>query len=94
MSFVKIKFYLSLTPANNMASAIKFMDIFLLSSYLQFAVKSFDIQFPAFGKRGEVLTYADAIMTKIMRFFHGFQQIFFVCHRLIAFPSYQTILSA
>lgn len=62
-----------------MASAIKFMHIFLLSSYLQFAVKSFDIQFPAkrsglslyidLGKGGEVLTYADAIMTKIMRFF-------------------------
>lgn len=77
-----------------MAGATKFMDIFLLSSYLQFAVKSFDIQFPAFGKGGEVLTYADAIMTKIMRFFHGFQQSFFVCHRLIAFPSYQPILSA
>ena len=30
-----------------MASAIKFMHIFLLSSYLQSAVKSFDIQFPA-----------------------------------------------
>ena len=61
-----------------MTGAIKFMYIFLLSSYLQFAVKSFEIQFPAFGKGGEVLTYADAIMTKIMRFFHGFQQIFFV----------------
>ena len=79
-----------------MAGAIKFMYIFLLPSYLQFALKSFDIQFPAkevgchdvsyrFGKGGEVLTYADAIMTKITRFFHGFQQIFFVCHRLIAY---------
>lgn len=75
-----------------MASAIKFMDIFLLSSYLQFAVKSFDIQFPAFGKRGEVLTYADAIMTKIMWFFHGFQQIFFCLSQADCFSKLPTNL--
>ena len=64
-----------------MAGAIKFMHIFLLSCYIVW-------------KRGEVLTCADAIMTKIMPFFHGFQQIVFVCHRMIAFPSYQPISSA